>query len=83
MSSPRSADTSPGAEAVQQELIRRMSFAERAERMTALTLAVQELAFAGMKLRHPEADDDEIWLRLAANRLGRALVKKVYGFDGG
>lgn len=60
-----------------------MSFAERAERMTALTLAVQELAFAGMKLRHPEADDDEIWLRLAANRLGRALVKKVYGFDGG
>jgi len=49
--------------------------------MTALTLMVQELAFTGMRMRHPEASDDEIWLRLAVDRLGAEVVKKVYGFE--
>lgn len=49
--------------------------------MTGLTLAVQRLAFIGMRERHPGTSDDEIWLRLAAQRLGRDVVKSIYGFD--
>lgn len=65
------------------EMLRRMSGEERLELSRQLTLAVQELAFVGMRQRFPDATDDEIWLRLAAQRLGRDVVLKVYGFDAG
>lgn len=65
------------------EMLRRMSGEERLELSRQLTLAVQELAFVGMRERFPDASDDEIWLRLAARRLGRDVVLKVYGFDAG
>jgi hypothetical protein len=81
MDPSRPADTSPDADQVQLELLQRMSPAQRGELMTQLTLAVQQLAFAGKKQRFPDATDDEIWLRLAADRLGADVVKKVYGFD--
>jgi hypothetical protein len=81
MSRARPTDTSAAADSVQLELLREMSPAARAERMTALTLAVQRLALAGMRRRHPLASEDELWLRLAAQRLGPEVVRKVYGFD--
>jgi len=64
---------------VQFDQLRRMSPAERAERMRGLTLAVQRLAFAGLRERYPAASDDELWLRLAVRRLGRDVVLRVYG----
>lgn len=64
-------------------MLRRMSGQERLELASRLTLAIQELAFAGMRERFPNAPDDEIWLRLAARRLGREVVLEVYGFDAG
>lgn len=73
-------DTTPDAAAVQFAMLQRMSEVERLELMQALTLAAQELAFAGMRERHPSASDDEIWLRLAVARLGEETVRKVYGF---
>lgn len=76
-------DTTPEAREKQFELLRAMSPSQRAEIMTGLTLAVQRLAFLGMRERYPDASDDEIWLRLAARRLGRDVVKKIYGFDAG
>lgn len=77
----RPMDTSPAAQAVQDELIRRKSGAERLRMAQELTLFVQQLAFDGMRARHPELHDDEIWLKLAAGRLGRDLVRRVYGRD--
>jgi hypothetical protein len=68
------------AERVQLELLRRMTPAEKLERMRQLTLAVQQLAFAGCQ-QYPDATDDEIWLRLAARRLGPEWVKKAYGWE--
>lgn len=65
---------------MQDAAIRAMSVTERAELMTGLTLAVQRLAFAGMQARFPNSSDDEIWLRLAVNRLGAEVVRRVYGF---
>ncbi|HVT03933.1 MAG TPA: hypothetical protein VHL58_11240 [Thermoanaerobaculia bacterium] len=81
MTQASSSDTSAEADRVQFELFEKMSPSERAARMTGITLAVQQLAFSGMKVRHPNASDDELWLRLAAKRLGPELVKKIYGFD--
>lgn len=74
-------DTSPEADQVQFDLLRAMTPVQRAERMSALTLAVQQLAYAGIKQRYPEASDEETWLRLAAQRLGHDTIRTVYGFD--
>ncbi len=43
-----------------------------------LTLGVQRLAFAGIRQREPHLTDDEIWLELAARRLGADVVAKIY-----
>jgi len=76
-----STETSAAARSVQVELLRRMSPMERLRRMTELTLAVQQIAFAELRRRHPQAPDDELWLRLAVRRLGRDVVRTVYGRD--
>lgn len=74
-------DTSPEMIERQFARLRAMSGVERLELARQLTLAVQQLAFTGMRRRYPNASDDEIWLRLAAERLGRDVVLTVYGFD--
>ncbi len=74
-------DTSADAERVQLDLLRRMTPAEKAQLVSELTLAVQQLAFAGIRQMEPAASDDEIWLRLASRRLGSDTVRKVYAFD--
>jgi hypothetical protein len=65
---------------VQLELLRKMTPREKALLVSELTLAVQQLAFAGMRQIDPAASGDEIWLRLAVRRLGQETVRKVYGF---
>jgi hypothetical protein len=74
----QSPDTSPAAEAVQFELWRRMTPVEKVDLFTGLTLAVQELAMAGMRLRYPNESDDTIRLRLAVQRLGEETVRRVW-----
>jgi hypothetical protein len=69
------------AERVQFELLRKMTPAEKLECVRGLTFAVQQLAFAGLREQYPDASDDELWLRLAARRLGPDLVKKIYGWE--
>ena len=81
MYEPQSRDTSEQADRVQFEIWSRMSVEQKAQLLTALTRDVQRLAFAGMRARYPEATDDEIWLRLAVQRLGRETVRKVYGWN--
>lgn len=71
-------DTSPEALAKQIELYRRMTPAEKADRLRALTLAVNTLALAGLRQRHPTADERELQLRLAKLRLGENLVAQAY-----
>jgi hypothetical protein len=76
----RPRDTSVRADEIQFERLRAMSPQERAELMTALTFAVQDLAIAGLRLQYPDASDDELRLRLAARRLGDDVVKRVWGW---
>ncbi len=66
-------------EAKRDELLRAMSGQERLRIARALTLGVQRLAFAGLRQTYPDLPDDELWLELAARRLGLDVVRKVYG----
>lgn len=81
MADSRPRDTSARADAVQFELLRAMTPQQRGEIFTALTLAVQDLAMAGLRLQHPKATDDELRLRLAARRLGNDVVRRVWGWS--
>jgi hypothetical protein len=73
-----SLDTSQEAEGRQIEIWRAMSTIEKAQLMSRMTIAVQELALAGIRERHPGASEREVFLRLAVFKLGPELVRKVY-----
>ncbi len=72
-------DTTSEVQAKRDELLRAMSGEERLRVVQELTLGVQQLAFAGLRQRHPDLPDDELWLKLAARRLGADVFRKVYG----
>jgi len=59
-------------------LLLRMTPEQKADLLTSLTFAVQELAMAGMRQRHPDESDDQLRLRLAAQRLGEETVRRVW-----
>jgi len=71
-------DTSLEAERAQVELWRRMSPLEKVRAVTEIGRAVQQLSLAGIRLRHPDASDEECMLRLAVLKLGRQLACSVY-----
>jgi hypothetical protein len=60
---------------------RSMSPAERLEMVAALNDSCERLAEAGVRLRYPDADDREVWLRVRALHLGRRLMVEAYGWD--
>ena len=72
-------DTSTAAQQAVDRRYASMSLAEKAERLRAVTLAANQMAFAGLRLRHPAASEGELLLRLARLRLGDDLVNRVYG----
>lgn len=72
-------DTSTDVRKVQQALYASMTPAEKLMRMSQLTLAVNELALAGLTARYPDESRQELLLRLARLRLGDDLVDRVYG----
>jgi hypothetical protein len=73
-----SADTDATSEHRQIERWRAMSPAEKLALVTGLNAAVDTLALAGIRLRHPGASDREQFLRLACLKLGRGLATQVY-----
>ncbi len=77
----QSADTSREAENILIEAYRRMPPWEKAARVSALTRSCLELARAGIRLRHPEAGEPEIRLRLASLWLDRETMIAVFGWD--
>ena len=72
-------DTSIAAQQAVDRRYASMSLAEKAERVRAVTLAANQMALAGLRLRHPAASEGELLLRLARLRLGDDLVNRVYG----
>lgn len=74
-------DTSAEVAARQVEIWRSMTYAERAQVVEELNADVQRMAETGVRLRHPDATDREVFLRVAALRNGRDLSVAVYGWD--
>ena len=75
----RPADTSPGAWKVFLDLQRRMTPGEKLWRALGYSDYVRALAAGGLRQRYPRANDREIFLREARQRLGAALFRRVYG----
>lgn len=73
-----SADTSATAERMQVERWQSMSVRDKARLISELTRATQQLALAGIRQRHHGASERECFLRLAALKLGRDTVMRVY-----
>jgi hypothetical protein len=73
-------DASPAATEQYFELLRRAKPSERLRAAVGLSQAVRALAEAGLRARHPHADDDEIRVRLAVRMYGREAVARVFPF---
>ncbi len=74
-------DTHPKVEAFLLDGYRRMSPAQKIARVTELTRAVQELALADIRRRHPNASAEEQALRLASRWLDPELMQRAFGWN--
>jgi hypothetical protein len=74
-------DTHPAAEQILIRGYRAMSPAEKLQRVRAMTAAVEELALADIRRRHPEASAREQALRLASRWIAPDLMLRAFGWD--
>ena len=72
-------DTSPASDARYHELLRRMAPERRLEAAMRLSTAVRELALAGLRERHPGADEQEMRVRLTVRLYGRPAAERLFG----
>jgi hypothetical protein len=78
---PLSPDTTPEAQRMQFELMRRLSPSQKLSLAFALTDTMRSLILADLQHRFPQADEKEIRRRFIARVLPPAEVIRVYGFD--
>lgn len=72
-------DTHPEIEALQARLLRATPGWQKMQMLTALTQASRRLALAGLRQRHPQASQAELYRRLASLLLDEKLAAKFYG----
>jgi hypothetical protein len=76
-----SPDTSPEAETVLLELLRRAPVWKRLQMVDQIHETLRLLVVADLRRCYPTADENEIRRRLAARVLSRAEVIGAYGWD--
>jgi len=74
-------DTAEQVADMQVECWRRMTPAEKLAVVHELNQACEALSVAGVRMRNPDASDDDVRLRVIALRLGRTLSIAAYGWD--
>jgi hypothetical protein len=74
-------DTSTDALAVFYEIQRRRPPEQKLADTFDLSQGLFELVKAGIRTRHPAADEREVFLRAVATRLSRELMIRAYGWD--
>ena len=72
-------DTSPEARRVQYDLYRRMPLGRRLELAFDMYDTGRLLAIAGLRMRHPDANEEELQRLWARQHLGPELFERVYG----
>jgi hypothetical protein len=73
-------DTSVDAEALQFAIWARMSPAEKFAAFEDLYQLAVAMAEAGIRLRHPQASDREVFLRRVARSIDRESMLAAYGW---
>lgn len=76
-----SRDTSPESQRVLSDIYRNMPLAQKAQQVFSACQFGRQLAIAGIKQRHPEANDKQIWQLWARQNLGDELYEEVYGTE--
>lgn len=71
-------DTSPAEVERYHEMLRALSPHERLRVAVALSIAVRRLAEAGIRQRHPLADEQEVRVRLAVRLYGREVALRAF-----
>jgi hypothetical protein len=74
-------DTDPEVERLMIEGIRRMTPAEKLQKMMALNEMLQALIMARLREQYPDASEEEYRMRLASRFLPADLMKKAFGWD--
>jgi len=75
----QSPDTSPEAERVMIELLRRAPIWRRLQLADSMSRTARLLAMSGIRQRFPQADEDELRRRFAELYLGPELAEKAFG----
>ncbi len=75
----QSPDTSPEAERVLIELLRKAPVWRRLQLADRMSNMVRGLSLAGLRIRHPVASEAELRRRFADIHLGPELASKAYG----
>lgn len=76
----RSVDTSPEAERVQIELLRRASMAQRAQLALALSDTMLQLAWRAIREARPGATDEEVDLAFVEQCYGPELAGRLRAY---
>jgi hypothetical protein len=74
-------DTSVETERAYLCLLRDVPLWRKAAMVNSLTKACQELAIAGIRMRHPDISDVEVRMRLAALWLDRDMMVRIFNWD--
>ena len=74
-------DTDPKSLEVFIQLHRDMTPGERAAKVFELVAFQEGLQFDSVRSMYPQASEREVFLRVAARRLDRETMIKVYGWD--
>jgi hypothetical protein len=74
-------DTSGEAEKTYLKLLRETPLWRKAAMVDSLTQSCQELAIAGIRMRHPNASEREVLMHLAALWIDRYLMLRVFQWD--
>jgi len=77
----QSPDTSREAEELQFAYWRQLTPAQKARIVAGLTRMTNQLARAGIRMRHPHATNREVELRLMALRVDREAMVRFLGWD--
>ena len=67
-------DTSAEAEAVQLDLLRKMTPQQRIEKMCGLSHSVRQMTLQAIRRRHPEYSDADVQLKFIELTYGQALA---------
>jgi hypothetical protein len=75
------ADTDPKALEFFLDLHRKMTPGERVAQIFEMSSFMEGLQRSSVRSMYPDADEREVFLRVAARRLDRETMIKVYGWD--